>query len=235
MKKPTIIFLHGWGGSKTSMQPLVDRLLNIGPTLVFDLPGFGAADPPEKPWDVDDYVRWLHRRCVEKNIEHVVLVGHSFGGHIACRFAAAHPSMVLKLVLLAPSGIRQPLSKRQSVAHLLTQLARNVPFPEISFIRSLIHLLAGERDYLRASPVMRSSMQKVLAQDVRDVLSKIKVKTLIVWGKDDHITPVANAEIFEKGIKHSKLVILDGARHGIPFTQTKEVAESVRRFLNEVT
>ena len=216
------------------MRPLA-QALSVDASTVFvpDLPGFGQAELPLHPWDADDYVRWLHSQFVERHIDRAVIVSHSFGGHIACRFAAGYPTMVEKLVLLAPSGIRRPLSHRQYVARLLTQLARKVKFPEISFIRYFLHLLAGERDYLRASPIMRQTMQKVLAQDVRDVLSKIKVKTLIVWGEDDRITPAEHAETFEKGIKHSKSFILDHARHGIPFTHTMDVAKEITRFLEE--
>lgn len=234
MRNRPLVYLHGWGGSKTSMQPLADVLSeHASKIFIPDLPGFGQAEILEHPWDADDYVRWVHGRLVEKNIDRATIIGHSFGGHIACRFAATYPTMVDQLILLAPSGIRRPLTGRQRFAQGMVRLWRRFPIPAIPGVRSLLYFLAGERDYFRASPLMRQTMQKVLAQDVRDVLSKIKCETLIVWGMEDRMTPVENAEIFKKGIKHAKLVTIDGARHGIPFTHTTEVLEQAERFLKE--
>ena len=77
--KPILVCLHGWGGSKESFTELREALQDVPCEIVTpDLPGFGDAAEPERPWTVDDYADWVEsyisnidRKSTRLNSSHV--------------------------------------------------------------------------------------------------------------------------------------------------------------------
>ena len=100
----TILFIHGLGGSISNWEYNIDAFAAKYHVIAIDLPGHGNSDKPELPYSVKLDADYVYRFMKEKNIEKAVLVGHSMGGQIATLVSLAHPEMVEKLVLAAPSG-----------------------------------------------------------------------------------------------------------------------------------
>ena len=69
---------------------------------------------------------------------------------------------------------------------------------------------AGSSDYRNASPVMKQTMNNVLAEDVTDDLPKITASTLLIWGDKDDATPLSDGQKMEKLIPDAGLVVLSG-------------------------
>lgn len=103
---PALVLLHGaasnvlgWGGA----IPVYMKDFHV---IAPDIPGEVGRSAPTRPsWLNDDYVLWLDDLLDGLNISKAALMGLSFGGWIAARFAASHPEKVNSLVLLAPGGI----------------------------------------------------------------------------------------------------------------------------------
>lgn len=95
-----IVLLHGWGQNIEMMQFLGDPLSNSYRITILDFPGFGESEEPQEVWNITDYANMLHELLTKLKIENPTLIGHSFGGRVAIRYAAQYP--VEKLVLLAP-------------------------------------------------------------------------------------------------------------------------------------
>lgn len=98
-----IVLLHGFGGDRTSWQPLEDRLEADFRLLSLDLPGHGASSkalPEDGSIDAlaDCLVAFLH----QVDIQRPYLVGHSLGGLLATRVTEREPSAVDGATLLAP-------------------------------------------------------------------------------------------------------------------------------------
>lgn len=230
-KQITIYLLHGWAVDPHNEQKwqMVREELRARhiETIFLALPGL--TTPLEKPWDLADYCIWLSG--VLPADKPVLLLGHSFGGQLAVRFAALHPEQVSKLILIDSSGIRDAtlLAKLkrvafQTLAHLGKQLTHS------PFARQLLYSLAREKDYFSAPPVMRETMARVIADEILTDLPRVQAQTLIIWGSNDRITPLKNTVHFSK-IPASTVRVVPAARHSPQFTHPAEVARLITEFV----
>jgi len=222
-----ILILHGWGSCAKNWEKVEELLKNQGfKVLVPDLPGFKEATP-KKPWSVDDYLQWIKEYVnkflqVQGDIEPFFLLGHSFGGRLAIKFAALYPSKILGLILVDSAGVGQQksLSLRQKVILKLAKFGHFIIFLPFfgkmifPFFQKLAYFLAGTRDYyLIKTKVMKETFKKIIAEDLTLYLNKIKVPTLIIWGKKDKIVPVKIGYLIKEKIPLAKLEILPGVGH----------------------
>ena len=100
-----IILLHGWGASSTIFESITNILKTKYTIYTIDLPGFGKSDEPDKPYNLDDYVDLLYQFIIDLDIYNPILLGHSFGGRIAIKFASLYN--VSKLILVDSAGLKQ--------------------------------------------------------------------------------------------------------------------------------
>jgi pimeloyl-ACP methyl ester carboxylesterase len=212
----TVVALHGWGRTRADWNATLQGY----DALALDLPGFGAAPPPDEGWSTEEYAGWL-RECLEDSArlggERPVLVGHSFGGRIAVRLAATDPELVRGLVL---TGV--PL--------LRPQTATSKPPFSFRAMRMLNkwHFISNERmeqerrkrgsaDYVAAQGVMREVLVKAVNEDYSDALDAIAASGLpvaMVWGEHDTAAPTAMAERARARLgSHAELVVVPGSAH----------------------
>lgn len=215
----TLVILHGWGSDLARWRPLVDQLRASG--LIIVLPPL----PQDKVRHTAEFADWVFQKT--KTLAPFILVGHSFGGQIAINFTARHPDRVKKLILIASAGVRWPSWKRRIVTPL-AKLFRG-------FVREKAKLffyrLLLATDYYRSNPKMRETMAKILTEDQQSNMVKVKVPTLIIWGKADSYTPLKDGQLTHKLIKSSQLEIIANGRHGLPFTHTQLLKEKLLWFI----
>jgi pimeloyl-ACP methyl ester carboxylesterase len=96
-----LIWLHGWGVDHKTLLPLSLFFADETENYLLDLPGFGQSPSPKQTWNTTDYTdtiaKWLQTLKPQKP---TYIIGHSFGGQIAIKIAAAYPKLVKGLVLL---------------------------------------------------------------------------------------------------------------------------------------
>lgn len=233
MQTKTIYLLHGWAISaenEKKWKGLRTLLRKYGIVTEFlALPGLSTT--LTKPWTLKDYVQWLATQLPAG--KKVTLLGHSFGGQLATRFAATYPNRVANLILIASAGIRDytilAVAKR-SVFYALAKVGGVVKSNHT--LRSLLYKLARESDYNNANEVMKKTMASVLSEEVRKDIPKVLCDTLVIWGKRDTTTPYRNTSLFLE-IPKSRLVTVPEARHSPQFTHPEIVAESIAAFMKE--
>lgn len=181
-----LVFLHGWGVDKSCFSSLL-KYFDQENTIFFDLPGFGCETVPKRPWGILDYAEFAKDKIEPGSI----LIGYSFGGRVAISLAVNYPELVDKLVLIASGGLRKKFSLKRRINRLLKR---------------------DSRDYLSAG-ALRPTFVKVVNEDLKSELKKIKQKTLILWGEDDAELPLWMAKKMNKLVKKSKLIIMPGIDH----------------------
>ena len=215
-----IILLHGWGTNKNTFLPLAKLLSKKYEVHLIDLLGFGKSEAPYKALSLSDYVMLLRDYIEYKKLNKPIILGHSFGGRIAIKYASSFKN-IEKLILVDSAGIKKRLSflsrikiKIYKLKKWWYKLTKNV----VKF-NNLINN-SGSYDYKMASPVMKQTLVKVINEDLKPYLKKIEVETLIIWGRDDKETPIKDALIMNKLIKNSGLVTLENTGH-FPYLENK--------------
>lgn len=223
----TLLILHGWGSCSKNWQVVKKNLEEKGyQVYVPDLPGFGQSSLPKTAWSVDDYVDWLNQYCQKQNISQFFLIGSSFGGQIAVKYAIKFPAKIKKLCLLSPAVIRRKTLKKE----IFKRIAK--PFKKIPFLRKIFYRFFIKSDYPSTQGKMRETYLKVIKEDLSSLLKKISVPTLIIWGEKDKITPLADAYFIKREIKNSQLEIISNVGHGIgkeaPEILVKKISEFIK-------
>ncbi len=210
-----IIILHGWGRSIDDFLEISNILSNKYQVYLIDLPGFGKSDTPKDAYNLDDYVLFLKRFIEFKKINNPIIIGHSFGGRIALRYASLYK--VNKMILISSAGIKR-FSLKVKVKIISYKLKKWYyrTFNKVSSYEKLI-ASSGSADYVSSNDIMKKTLSNVVAVDQRKELKEIDAEVLLMWGKKDNATPYKDALLMNKKIKNSGLVTFNSGH--FPFLE----------------
>lgn len=215
----TVLLLHGWGSNIVLFDSLISALKDKYRVIALDMPGFGGTDEPSFAMNVDDYTDFVAEFIEKLNLKKLSLIGHSFGGRVIIKMANRKLNFDLdKIVLIDAAGIRPKKSlavqmkvKSFKIARFIfenTALGKMYP----NFINNM-RKKSGSADYNMASVRMREILVKVVNEDLSNLLSNIKNKTLLIWGDKDDATPISDAHLMNKLIADSRLVVVENTGH----------------------
>jgi pimeloyl-ACP methyl ester carboxylesterase len=227
-----LIFLHGTGSSLHTFDDWVSALKSERRIVRLDLPAFGLTGPfPDRNYSINHYVEFLDQFLTQLGIKECVLAGNSLGGQIAGAFTIQHPEMVEKLVLIDAAGYRfesksAPIAFRLARMPVINKLltfitpkfmarasVENVYFDKSKVSDSLVDryfdltLRAGNRQAL-----VDRLTSNIDTFDIKDI-RYLKQPTLILWGDQDMLIPVANAYRFHDDLPNDTLIILNQVGH----------------------
>jgi len=229
-----LLILHGWG-SKAENWIRVKELLEREGYKVFvpDLPGFGKNSPLSHAWAIDDYVKWVADFCEKNNLSQFFLLGHSFGGAISIKFSLKYPRKVIKMFLVASSGIRRKTLKKK-VLKKIANFSNFFSFaPFYPLIRKIFYkIVVKKSDYpYIEGRTMKETYLRIIDEDLSFYLPYVSVPTVIIWGDKDKVLPVEDAYFMNQKIKKSNLIIITGANHDLERKVPGILAEKVKKFL----
>ena len=227
-----LVFFHGAGtvDGFDFAEPWAERFKVILPYH----PGFGESEDDPTYTDLHDYVMHYLELFEVLQLDRFNLVGLSLGGCLAAKFASEHGHRVKRLGLIAPAGMIDPLNPildllavpGEQVPELLVSnfdvLRKHLPeTPDLDFI--------GDR-YREATTVARLLWERPGDPKFMRYLHRIKMPTMIVWGDEDKIIPVGQAETWRRFIPNADIRIFRGAGH-LVHLERSEVVEALGRFL----
>ena len=244
-KGKPLVYLHAVGGI-TPGEPMLEELASRYSLVAPVAPGFDALEELDDVRDVHDLALHYDDVLEALGLDSVAVVGHSFGGMVGAELAAHVPRRVSKLVLISPVGLWNP---EYPVADIFaTPLTELNPLlwgdPEAPAAKAAAEALAAfdaenvpdelvemlvvvTRGFAAAGKFMMPIPEKGLARRLR----RIQAETLILWGDKDALAPARYAEDFARGIRKSRVEILRGAGHMVTLDRTREVMESIERFV----
>ncbi|HXW50942.1 MAG TPA: alpha/beta fold hydrolase, partial [Candidatus Acidoferrales bacterium] len=248
-----LVLLHGFGHSSTAWlraMPLLSRRFR---TIALDLPDYRRDAPWVKAYDPASFAA-IVTRCIDLlGLGPVYLAGNSFGGLLSMLAALARPELVRGLVLADPVGFTIPPVPPLGDALLgLMGFWLALPHRPAALIRggyaasfydqSRIDEATVEEIIAYASTPagirMRSRTLHEIFHFSRRLdgfharLASLRVPTLVVWGKNDPVLPVKDAEIARRVLPAPRLELLEHCGH-LPHVELPAVFSSlVLDFLN---
>ena len=225
-----VVALHGWRRSHADFDAVLDGLDAVAP----DLPGFGAAGPPDGAWGAAAYAEAVVPVCQEG--PPVVLVGHSFGGKVAVMLAAAHPEVVRALVLTG-TPLWRPAGEERSAPSLGYRLARRLNRMGIVSDDRMEQRRrqTGSDDYRQATGVMRDVLVKSIVEvddgTYRDAVGAIGCPVELVWGEEDTAATVSVAREAAAAFTDATLTVLPGVGHLTPSVAPGALRAAIERRL----
>jgi 2-hydroxy-6-oxonona-2,4-dienedioate hydrolase len=239
---PVVILLHGLGGDMSNWAMTVGALATKYRVIVPDQVGFGQSDKPMIAYRVGTLVDFLGGLYKELKIERASLVGNSLGGWTAAAFALAYPEKVDRLVLVDAAGVSLAAgvdknmlagvlngSTRESIRQLMSMVFYEKQYQSDMAIDVMFTRKMTRTDGYTIQQFIESIAR---GEDILDNrLGSIKQPTLIVWGREDRLTPLAMGEQFKKGIPNSQLVILEKCGHVPQIEKAAEFNAALLKFL----
>jgi pimeloyl-ACP methyl ester carboxylesterase len=207
------------------------------------LPGFVPNTLPRyKPDKSGNYPGNSFGRHPDKNIESLresasfYLLGHSFGGALSMLYALKHPEKIKKLILYNAAIIRRKKIKRLIslfIAKIFKLLTKIIPekflyFPKKTYYKFIIK----SYDYLKADENLKKTLANIVSKDLTNFAQNLKVKTILLWGKYDKITPLKNGLILKNLIPDSELVIFNGG-HSFHKENPEEFAKILKQIIKD--
>jgi len=218
------LFVHGWGGSIQSLTPLAKLFASTNKSFLVDLPGFGETENPDPDWGIKEYTDVIVKLINELHLKNVIYFGHSFGGALGIYLSANYPNIIDKLILCGASYKRN--TDKQKIPEFVRVFFDNIPF-----LKKLVYKIFFPTSDLLMFPQLESNFKKIVAEDLTNLLKKIKIDTLILWAENDTETPVENAHELQKKIKHSVLKIFPDTTHNLPIKNPELLFPQIKKFL----
>ena len=233
-----LVLLHGIAADKDHWTRVAPYLTPRFRVIAVDLPGFGESDKPmDRHYTGRDQVGYLHEIVGALGLTSFHLGGNSMGGMIAARYAAAYPGEVKSLWLLAPAGVgtgpagelaklkpgdRVPLFARSLPELEQTLLLVTSKHPYIP--RAVKRVLADRAaaDYPLHMKIFYEINEEWAAAPLDKTVAGLQTPTRIVWGEEDRLLPVANAEQLHAVMPSSSVLQLPGIGH-VPMLEAPQV------------
>ena len=227
-----IVLVHGLATTRSVWRHAAPLLARNRQVIVLDVPGFGAAAPAGRGFELAAVARAISGELRAGGVtEPYELVGHSMGAAVALTLAALQPASVRGLVLVSPAGLRPIPSLAASalgaLAGLYVPLRRaGAPLADLSWGRRLL-MSGGVVDGAALAPSevrtligasagaqrTRQALQAVAVADLRELLADLPLPVGGVWGEGDRVIPPGGAQTLRELRPSAACEVVAGAGH----------------------
>ena len=209
-KGPPLVVVHGLVGSPRWWSRNIEVLSARFTVFLVEQIRFPAGGLATASVHLDQWLAYL-------GISRASFIGHSMGGFIVADLAAERPQRVDRLVLVNSVGIPFEWGYRRHAVNLARALPqtslRTLPLSAIDVLRGgPLRLLLGAREVVRA--------------DLRPKLARITAPTLVVWGSQDPLIPMALGQRLAEAMPVAMFAALDGAGH-VPMWESPDAFNSL--------
>jgi pimeloyl-ACP methyl ester carboxylesterase len=236
---PAVMFLHGPWGLK--WRSFLDALTGRFTVYAPEHPGTTPGDPDairhiDSLWDlVLCYDEMLDRL----GLSEVMLIGHSFGGMVACEIAAARPSRIRRMALIDPIGLWKDDAPVTNWMLLSAQDLPRYVFRDVN--GPAAKALFAIPDDLEDGALARTNLTWAMGstgkfiwpipdKGLRKRIHRIEAHTLLIWGAEDRLVPFVYAEEFSRRLPKTRIEVVKEAGHAPHMEHPESVAALVEAF-----
>lgn len=252
---PPVILIHGFGGSMWQWEHQQHALSQHFRVLTLDLPGAGLSDKPEIDYRPDQMLDFFLGFMDAVEIPQATLVGNSMGAGLAIGMALTYPTHVVKLVLI--DGLPQHVMEKLTSPSVRRVLETSAPSWLVSFgnwlfgglmIESVLQEIVHDPALLTPAVIERSNRNRQRPGLIKPIMTvrenlplwesgfatridEITHPTLVIWGEEDRVFPIAVGEELQQTIKGSRFIRIPKAGHIPQWEQPDLVNQELIAFI----
>ena len=242
-----IIFLHGFPFEKSMWKGQIDILKDSHRVIAIDLRGFGRSSDEVSALSMDlfgdDLIAFLDKLTIEK----AIICGLSMGGYIALNVINRFPERCTALILCDTQCIADSPEVREKREETMEQIKMEGAdeFKE-KFVKSVFHqdslvnkieLVESLRTivFANSKEIINAGLSALAKRaETCSTLDKIRIPTLIICGRQDEVTPLAQSELMHERIRGSVLKIIDDAGHVSNLEQPDQFNKHLLEFVGSL-
>jgi len=237
---PALVIVHGVGGHKEDWQGVMAAMAATHTVYAVDMLGFGGSSRSAADMGMNAQANALLALLDHEHIQRADILGNSVGGWVSATFAAAHPDRVDRLIVVDPAGFRAMFEGQppvnlfpNSAAEMRALLSYVLVKPETQTEAFAEAAFAKFQASGEKSIEARFGPQLFQSAKLEEVMPRIKAKTLVVWGQNDKLFPVALAPYITGLTPGAQSALVANASHFPQIDNPSEFTGVVQSFLKQ--
>ncbi len=234
--KVPVVLLHGLFGSPCNWDRIMVDLAEHYRFLALQLPiDREEVHRATAPISLGQLTQHITQFFNEMGLDQAVLCGNSLGGQVALDFTLTHPDRVDSLILCGSAGLferslaggRPPRVCREFIRERVSEIFYDQTFVSPDLVDD-VYAMLNDRAYRRyLLTIAKATRDRYMLEE----LTQVRVPTLVIWGREDTITPPFVAEQFCERIQSAELAYIDRCGHSPPIEQPDAFARLFHTFL----
>ena len=232
----TLMLCHGLFGALSNFSDLIEKFRHTHKVVVPILPLF---DLDILHTTVSGLEKHIAAFIEHKNYTNIHLLGNSLGGHVALVYILKHPERVKSLTLTGSSGLFEnamgdSYPKRGDYEYIKNKTAQTFYDPAVATPELVDEVFEITKNRIKVIKII-SLAKSAIRHNLGEELNQIQQPTLLIWGKNDIVTPPFVAEEFKKLIPNSQLHFIDKCGHAPMMEVPVEFNNILEKFLGSLS
>jgi pimeloyl-ACP methyl ester carboxylesterase len=231
---PVLLLLHGLFGALSNWEGVVSRFSKKFRVIIPMLPIY---EMPVREAGLEGLRTFLEDFVRSRNLDDLIIMGNSLGGHIALLYTLRNSAKVKKLILTGSSGLFEDsmggsYPKRGNYQYIKERVAYTFYDPAVAskeLVDEVFEITNSIPKCMRIVAIAKSAQRNNMAEEIPN----ITIPTLLVWGLNDTITPPVVAYEFNRLIPSSELKFIDKCCHAPMMEHPETFNELVEDFLSK--
>ncbi len=223
-----VVLVHGFASSLDTWGLVVPELSKKHRVVALDMKGFGWSDRPEGDYSSRAQAELVMKLAASRGLDKVVLVGHSFGASVVLAATLAYPERVAKIALYDAFVYEDQIptffhwSKADGLGETLFTLfykeradeRMRLAFYDPSFVtEALVESVEGQLERPGTVAAALQTVRQMRYADVEAQYRKVNVPALLLWGREDKVTPLSYGERLSNDLRQARLVVYPQCGH----------------------
>lgn len=231
----TILILHGLFGALSNFEDVFEGFKADYRIIVPVMPIY---DMPVREAGLEGLTAFIEKFVAYKELKNVILLGNSLGGHVGLLYTLKHQENVKALILTGSSGLFEnqmggSFPKRGSYDYIKERVEYTFYDPKMAtkeLVDECFDVTSSIAKCMNIIQIAKSAQRNNMAKD----LPTIHVKTCLIWGLNDTITPPEVGHDFNRHIKNSELHFIDKCCHAPMMERPIEFNIILDKFLKKL-
>jgi len=231
-KGQVLLLLHGLFGALSNWEGVVRRFSKNFRVVIPMLPIY---EMPIKEAGLEGLRNFVEDFVAFKELNNIIIMGNSLGGHIALLYTLKNGDKVEKLILTGSSGLFEDsmggsYTKRGNYEYIRERVAYTFYNPGVAtkeLVDEVFETTKSIPKCMRIVAIAKSAQRHNMAEEIPN----IRIPTLLVWGLNDTITPPIVAHEFHRLIPNSELKFIDQCCHAPMMEHPEKFNQLVETFL----